>query len=353
MKRKLILLLGILFFVSSLSYKTAAAAGKPYSVTPVFPDNQDKRITNYISINASKDVLKQEIGFMVKNNTAKEIKLHIEPVNALTSPNGVIQYIPQIETENAKLSDKKYSLKQYIQVVNDVILSPGEDKKVNATIDISDNIEGTILGAISFQALEKGEIQEQYNQQFKINNQINTIVGVQINFDTGKKADFQIGQPFIETMPAYYAIRLPISLDSPLLIKNAALDYTVMNRTGENLFASRSQNPINFTPNTITNISIPWDHSGIKVGEHYKIKGTFTYNGQSIQFEKEFTFNPDGKTNQNSNKFKTPTIEKDNIFPWWLIISITILAATIIILFIIIYRKKKVKQMNNREAKAS
>src|SRR5690625_675195 len=150
----------------------------PYTIQPVLPDNQDENIGNYISVSTNENALKQDFEFLITNKTNEEMELLIQPINALTSPQGVIQYTSQTTEENAELINGDYGLSTYMDVVDKITLQSGENKTVKATVDIS-GIEGTILGAIAFQTVEEGDIEEQDNVQFKINNESNTIIGTQ------------------------------------------------------------------------------------------------------------------------------------------------------------------------------
>ncbi|MGG0888907.1 WxL protein peptidoglycan domain-containing protein [Cytobacillus horneckiae] len=333
----------LMFFPFVGPVTEASANGQPFSVRAILPVNQDKNITNYISITTNKKEISQEIQFIVTNKTNKPLKIKVHPVNALTSPNGVIQYLPTLKETNSEIINNQYGLEQFIKGENTLELKPSENKVVKLNVDIPE-MNGTVLGGVGFQTIK--ESKEDTESQFSITNEINNIIGVQFNFPTKEKPNFIIGEPFIDSMPSLYALRLPITNNSPLLLKETSLDYEVWDYKGEKVFGSDKIDFLfNFAPNTKANIAIPWDNEVLSEGKTYKITGQVKYQDKSYPFEKEFTFKNDG------DKYSSV----DNIVPvigenWnWLVVAICILLG--LILFILWKRRKYVLPSTNAECK--
>src|SRR5699024_147994 len=120
-------------------------------------------------------------------------------------------------------------LAPYIDINDEFILSGGETKIIQATIDIP-QLDGTILGALSFKTLNKNEIEDE--DKISIHNELTRIIGIQINKDTYQELDFVVHEPYVEPMNAYYVIRLPIELNVPLLVKDVLLTYQVLDDVG-------------------------------------------------------------------------------------------------------------------------
>ncbi|MFD1705230.1 WxL protein host-binding domain-containing protein [Siminovitchia sediminis] len=216
-------------------------------------------------------------------------------------------------------------------------LDGGESKIVRLKVNMP-KMEGTILGAVAFQG--EGEIEESNNKgvSFEIKNEINTVYGIAVNFPTTKNYSFKIGKPFLEPMPSYYAVRLPITMDSPLLLKDVQIDYEVEFK-GEKLFFSKEK--IDFAPMTKTNFSIPFDYEEIEQNKPYILKGTLTYKDkdgveQTMDFKSQFEYTV--KKDKNDNKItkvlKAP-IEKGG-FPYWILLLFPVIG-------IVVYMKKKTK----------
>lgn len=334
MKKVLITISVILF--SIFVFNPYASANEqnnkpPLTITPILPENQDKGISNYFSITTDSNDLKQDLEFLITNNTDEKIKLYVLPLNALTSPNGVIQYRQVEREENSILIDKKYGLKNYIEIDDKYIeINTGETKSVVATIDISE-IEGTILGAVGFQLVTGDEEQPSDENQFQIKNKVNYIVGIQINFHTEQEPNFIIGTPFIDVMPSYYAIRLPITQEAPLLVKDVSLEYEVWNYQSEKIFGSEIKNLYNFAPKTKTNIALPWDHDEIEQDKTYILKGKLKYKDKNnaikeIDFTREFIFNGDSSLKyKNIRDLETPVIKSSFNWLWLLLLLIPLI----------------------------
>lgn len=345
MKKTIALLICSFLIICSfldVSATVASADGQPFSVRPILPDNQDKNITNYISITTNEKKISQEIQFIITNKTNHALKVKVSPVNALTSPNGVIQYLPTLKETNSEITKNLYGLKQYVKNSEKTVeLKPSENKIVKLDIAIP-KMNGTILGGINFQTINEGS--KGSEDQFSINNEINNIIGVRFNFPTNDQPEFIIGTPFIDQMPALYALRLPITNDSSILLKDISLDYEVWDYKGEKVFgADKIDYVFNFAPNTKANIAIPWDHEKLSENKTYKITGEIKYQGENYPFEKEFTFKNEADTYSAINHTR-PTIDKD----WtWLLITLGMLTG--IVMFLLWKRRRFVLPSINAE----
>lgn len=134
--------------------------------------------------------------------------IQIEKLNAINSSQKGIQYTSKTEENYSRLLDERYAFAKYIQIDEQVTLQGRETKRIQAEIEISE-LDGTMLGALAFKTLHNTE--EFNDGQLKIKNELNRVIGVQINLDNKVKTDkakFIVHEPYIEPMPAYYVIRL-------------------------------------------------------------------------------------------------------------------------------------------------
>lgn len=326
-----------------MTEKVNAKEGLPFIVEPILPSNQDQGIDNYISISPDSNSLKQELDFLISNKTNKKQIVDIKLFNAYTSSSGGIQYTAEGTADNVILN-KQYEMKQYIQAPKQIEIRGGESKVVRLKVNIS-GMEGTILGAVAFQGEGESEQSNKEELSFEIKNEINKIYGIAINFPTQQNHDFKFGEPYLDPMPSYYAIRLPITHDSPMLLKDVDIDYEV-NFKGKKLFFDKKE--IDFAPMTKTNFAIPFDYDEIVEGEAYTIRGTLTFNekGKSkvIEFDREFVFNNESPKNEKTNKLKTPTI-KDVKGVSFLYLFLLLIPIIICLWFI----RRKRKKYDNRD----
>lgn len=300
--------------------------GMPFTVEPVLTENQDKDIQSYITEKLKGTDYKQSYQFRLTNSSDTEQEVAVTVVDAYTSPNGVVQYVEE-ESDNSKITDNKYKMSKYLTVNDGVVkLNPGQTKTIELDLDVED-IEGTLLGGVSFKTLEDGEEVEDGESSFKINNEINMVVGVMLEFDTEQEVGFEIKEPFLDPMPSYYAVRLPIELKSSFLVKDTELEYDVSFK-GEDLFGGMEK--ISFAPKTEANISLPFDYEEIKENEDYVIKGTFTYKDsedkkQTIDFEEVFVYENNESTVDKVSKTLTTPVVGTGIALYWYLIGLVVL----------------------------
>ena len=307
------------------------ASGIPFDVKPVLPSNQDPDVTSYISINAESESVNQELEFVLKNHKDVEQTVEINVVDAYTSPNGVVQYVEE-EMDNTEIIDDRYKMTNYLKLdgENKIVLKPNEEKTIKTKLDVG-GLEGVLLGGVTFKTVEEGEIIEQDKSTFQIDNEIKMVIGVKVDFGTERNVEIEIGEPFVDPMPAYYAVRLPVTLNAPLL-KKLDLDYQII-KDGETLFEGEGE--YDFAPMTKTELSLAWEHEKIEEKTPYVLKGTLSYKDvdgeeKTLDFEKEFVF--EGDEQDGSLKTLTvPIIEKDvSILPFVLILVIVLLGVLFI-----------------------
>lgn len=307
------------------------ASGIPFDVKPVLPSNQDPDVTSYISINAESESVKQELEFVLKNHKDVEQTVEINVVDAYTSPNGVVQYVEE-KMDNTEIIDDRYKMTNYLKLdgENKIVLKPNEEKTIKTKLDVG-GLEGVLLGGVTFKTVEEGEIIEQDKSTFQIDNEIKMVIGVKVDFGTERNVEIEIGEPFVDPMPAYYAVRLPVTLNAPLL-KKLDLDYQII-KDGETLFEGEGE--YDFAPMTKTELSLAWEHEKIEEKTPYVLKGTLSYKDvdgeeKTLDFEKEFVF--EGDEQDGSLKTLTvPIIEKDvSILPFVLILVIVLLGVLFI-----------------------
>src|SRR5690606_20091449 len=105
MKKHILILLGLVITLVFFSPNQSLASEKtiPFQVSPIITENQQEGVNSYISLNIE-DLDTQTIQFEVSNISNEQITLDIIPLNALTSSNGGIQYIPEKKQNTSTLT---------------------------------------------------------------------------------------------------------------------------------------------------------------------------------------------------------------------------------------------------------
>ena len=310
------------------------------------PENQKEDVNGYIYIE-EKGKVNQPLHFNVENHSEKTIEVEVNPVNAYTSPSGVIQY-KEKEVDNSKITNPDYELKKYLDVKESVItLHEGENKTIDIDLNTKEGLEGMILGGISF-SLKDSEDEAVAGEEntFTINNKVNIIIGVMAELSEVSEVEFELQEPFFQTMPSYYTINLPIENKTPVYSPNNKVKYTVSYKN-EELFSGETE--LDFAPHTSTSFSFPYEHEEIEKGRDYEIKGELvTKDGTKESFSYDVTYEgkEEGKisSSASSTDSSVSSIDKPkekSQFSFWVIgFASTIL---LIILFIF-YRRRRESQ---------
>lgn len=292
-------------------------------VLPVFPENQDPAINHYFSLHTEGEFFQQEVEFIITNRSDEEVVIEMEPLNALNSPYMGIQYTEEIENRSSRLLDDQYALSKFIEVEEELTLLGGESRSVKVKISIPE-LKGTMLGAIGFKTLSDEEVDS--GNQLMFNQELNRIIGVQINHENIHAAEFVVHDPYIEPMSAYYSIRLPIELNTPTLVSDARLSYQVLDDEGEQLFSSEVAS-FNLAPQTETHFALPWEFDSLVENKSYQINGVLTYEDQELAFSKNFEYNEASYVSNNGEAnwvTKEPELIKSSSSSWLIIICMLI-----------------------------
>lgn len=292
-----------------------------FDVKPVFPDNQDPAINHYLALDVEGEFLEQMVEFILVNLTDEEVIVQIEALNALNSPYFGIQYTREMGNENSRVLTEQYALGNFIEVEEEVILAGGETKRIDVRIDVPDG-DGTLLGAIVFKTLS--EEASDARGQLTFNQELNRIIGVQINRGQTGLAAFSAGVPYIEKLGAYYAIRLPLELRSPTLVTHATLVYEVLDEAGEVLFEAETH-AFNVAPKTGTDFLLPWNYETLVEGEAYRINGLLAFDDQEFSFSQAFEYEEDAVGSQDQGSdwvVMEPRVIKRSSYSWVVIIII-------------------------------
>ncbi|SEO07010.1 Protein of unknown function C-terminal [Terribacillus saccharophilus] len=323
------------------------SSGMPFTVDPVLPSNQDKNIENYISVTTDKNSISQELRYKVRNTTDSIQVIDVNILNAYTSANGVIEYRAE-ETKDNTIVDEDYEFQRYAEAPESITLESGQTQVVSVNVQV-DKQEGTLLGAVSFQSESGKENANQEGISLEITNQINSVYGIAINFSSDEsQPDFRVGDAFLDTMPSYYVFRLPIILNSPILMQDINLAYEV-DLEGKKLFSSETS--FDYAPMTKTNFAIPYEYEELLKDRPYTLKGEVTYmdqNGETQvqQFEKVIEYkDEEAGLDALLTTLKIP-LEKNGAAYW--VLPFFLIPLIFFIFFLIYRRKKKKKNEENK-----
>lgn len=326
----------------SMSTGVFANAGQqPYTVEPILPAGQDALIKNYISITTDKEI-KEDLKFMVRNKTNEEIIVKVRGFDTLTSSYGVLQYKKyDKEKDLSLLTDEDYYFSKYVQEEQEITLGPTETKEITVKVDVP-KLKGHILGGIAFTSMIPGEVQKEENVQFKINNEMNTIIAFMGKFDDKSENTLTYKKPWIQSMPSYYSIFLPTVHDTAKLTQKTQLEYEVYNKEGEKLFESKGETTLDFAPKSETVINFKWGAKEIKMKEPYRLKGKIIVNEkEEFPFDFPIELEDDSYTSVDSIKENIDTVVVEDNSKWMYIAIGGGVFLVLLLVLVLALRKKK------------
>ena len=345
MIKQILLFLGAvtsLAFISPIQ-SSAEETTIPFEVSPIINENQQEGVSSYIDLNIS-DLDTQTVQFEVSNISDEEINLEVIPLNALTSSNGGIQYIPE-KKQNANTLTEDIYLTDIIDIPNSINLNPNESKTITGTINLS-KLESEfydLLGGVGFQ-VDSEDIEYKDGGSFSINNKYQTVIGVNLHYGSENyslKRSIKLNKSYIEQLPTYYQVMLPITFNNKNILYDVDIEYRVRDSKGNTLFEN-SKVPFNVAPQSQTHLSFVWESSTYNPKESYQLSGIIRYDGQEYHFDESIdtqSFLSNSKTTEN-NYNEPPTIEEDG-FSFLQSLLILLLLLITMIIAKVMYEKKR------------
>lgn len=322
----------------------------PFRANLILPQSQDEGIEDYVSITTDENGISEHLEFSIVNNKDKDKEIVVEIVDGYTSPGGVVQYSTE-GPENSEITDENYKMSSYLTSEENIVkLKAGESKTIKLDLNI-DKLDGMILGGVSFKEKERDQVDSESGNNksdFNIKSEVNIIIGVKVDFGTEQLVEMNVGDPFIEVLPTFHVVRLPMALQntSP---KKFKFDYEVKRK---NLVMFEDKMNIDFAPKSEAHIRLPWKAESIENGVTYTLKGTLTYNDLDGQ-EKVIDVNKDFEYKSNNydeviEKILSPIENANSNLIWIVILAVAV--STILLLVIREIRKSYSYYSDNREA---
>lgn len=316
---------------------SADDSGIPFRADLILPESQDEDIEDYVSITTNKDSVSEQLEFSLVNNEDEDKEIIVEVVDSYTSPGGIIQYSAE-GPEDSEITDENYKMSKYVSLEEDAIkLKAGETKNIKLDLDIN-NLDGVILGGVSFKEKAEEKVDNENNDSkdsdFTIESEINIIIGIKVDFGTEQLVEMNIGDPFVEAMPALHIVRLPMELKNTAP-KKFNFDYKV-EKDGMTMFEDDMN--IDFASKSKAHIRLPWRADSIENGATYVLKGTLTYKdldgeNKSIDVNKSFEYKTKSYTQTIENIFSPKEENGNNNYLFWVLglVAIVLLILTLVI----------------------
>lgn len=335
------ILLSLFFlFFSSTSYANDEKSLIPFSVTPILPDNQERNIAHYYSLNMKPND-EQVIQLELLNNNQFEYDVSLHSANSLTAQNGDIEYISHDETNYDYFIDKDFALSTHIKVPKVIHLNANEKKMISISIS-SPSKRGEYLGGILFEAHlpneNKNQLSDKKDVSFELVQRGLYALATKVNVGNvdDTKQELSMGTIQSTVKSDAFQVEMELKNENPYILKNISGNYEIYSKNDELLFQG-TFGPFNMAPMSKTLYPIHWDFKSLKQGD-YKI----VVHSDALSMKKShetFSVEP-SQVNEykNNTNLSKPVAE---IIPIWVWIGFGLLTISGIFIGVYLGRKRR------------
>lgn len=324
----------------------AAVAGFTHKI--VYPDNQIKK-EGYFDLSMTPGQ-KQTVQMILKNPGDEEVKVAIGLNQAMTNPNGVIEYGP------SKLKADKSVQFPFADIVSapKEVTIPGK-AEVPLEIEIEmpkTSFDGILLGGIHMQQVTKKE-ERKKGEGTEVINEYAYVVGMQLSeTDVVVKPDLKFIKAYGSQPDFRNTIGIDIGNTTTTIVKDLTMEAQIMAEKNDTVLFESRKSGMRMAPNTVINFPVSMQDQEMEPGK-YRARVVATSGDQKWEWEESFTISR--KEADDFNQKAIGLIQSPGMN--WVLISLIVAGALAILLIIgvIIYmrNKKKKKKSKKRKKKGS
>lgn len=323
--------------------KAADEGQVPFSMEAVLPENQrpDSQATYYDLV--VKPDTKQQLQFVMKNTSNKEIQLELAANGAVTNELGTIDYG---FSDQKKDSTAKFTLNELLKVPETVTLAGGETKTVNAELTIpQEAFEGVILGGIqAVEADQEKAAEPKGSSGLQVSSRYAMVIGVLLTEDPDNQPqpDLKLTQVKAGLSNGFTAVLANLQNIQPAMVGKMTIDGKVYKKGSDEVFKETKKENQEMAPNSNFDFAIDWQNEPLQAGE-YTLKLVAQNKGHKWEFSKDFTIS--GEEEQTLNK-KAVGIKKD--YTWlWILLGALLFILLLILAFLLGRRRRKDEETEN------
>lgn len=309
----------------------------PFAMEAVLPENQrsDSGATYYDLI--VKPETKQELQFVVKNASNKEIDLKLAANGAVTNSIGTIDYG---QPDYKKDSSAKYTLNELLKVPSEVKLAAGESKSITAELTIpKDGFNGVILGGIQAVEADKESTADSSSKSgLQLSSKYAMVIGVLLTEDPENQPqpELKLNDVKAGLDNGVTAVLANLQNVQPAMVGKMTITGTVYKKGSSDVFKKTEKKNQEMAPNSNFDFAIDWQNEPLQAGD-YTLKLVAQNKSHKWEFSKDFTIT--GEEEQTLNE-KAVGIKKD--YTWlWILLGALLFIALLILAFLLGKRRSK------------
>ena len=348
MKKKIffpcVVLAMLIFLLPKIAFAEEDAQKSPlgFSVEAIQPDTQIDKDKTYFYLK-TKPGVEQKVQVKVTGKSATPVKVKAYISNAITSEEGTVNYIPNIE-KNKTLSD---SLEEIATIdTPEFEIADKEEKLVTITIKTPQkSYPGIKLGAITFTQVEdenspknKGQVKADYSYR----------IGMCISesdkiYNDGQSLNLTKVEPKI--FRAQKAVLLTLENPESKMISDFEMDIQIVDKKNNKVVKKQKLENGSIAPNSEFTYAVDWGVDSIPSGKYLaKVKAKSKH--QSWNLEKEFEI-----TEDQAKKMNKETLVKLTLPTWAYAVTILLGIATVVFSIVLSVRNKKWEQKKKKKRK--
>lgn len=305
-----------------------------FSVSPIYPSNQNQQVNGYFDLNVDQTDNMQTVQIRIKNNLDDILSLGVFAANAFNTSNGDILLKETDDTENSHIIDPKYKMKDYLKTPRVITIQPHKEELVPIEIHIPQEITGSILGGVIIK-----EISET-SDTGKIEQDISYGISIQLNYPTVDQPTFKFTGAEITKSPSGSILNFELENQSASIVKNASLTYTIKDNQNKIVFSGKLSN-IKMSPKTTMKYPITWGAKELKNETHH-LEVTTEFDGQQTTNNTQElpvlpSWFPENESTMIGNEDRNAETKNKLIF----ILCSTFVGTIVLIIFTVFFVKRK------------
>ena len=347
-------------FASMLAFGSTAQAGMgEFSVSPVFPENQNPETSNYFDLRVIAGQT-EVVYITVSNLGEREIFVDVSLITATTSRDGDIDYA----SARGFIEGNTNAFTNIARVQEgDIFISAGEQIDVPITINIpAEGFDGIILGAI--EVLLGITDEEREAAGMLVNRFAHRITILLRENDTIIPVDFELGGVSAGLYNSMATITAEIVHPQPRLTMGTQINARVYQEGNDTPLFDFQNIHADFAPNSIFYFPfVDFAGHGVAPGD-YHVMFQIIHNDKTWEFDRAFTIEGAQAAAINDSAVNLVQTGPNSVessgsqsgFPVWAVIviaaSAAITAVAAVIIFNIISQKKLKKVQSEKSLKS-
>jgi len=333
------IVLMFVFLASTFSLSTPAQAMGGFSVSPIFPENQNEATRGFFDLRVVPGE-RQEFGITINNRNEEDATVSVHLITASTNRNGIINYTSpgyNDETMRHAFSDIA-SLSPADQGI--ITIPGGGSRTVQITADIPrEGFDGIILGSI--RVLEE-LTEEQIAAGGMIVNRYSFVLAVRLQqTERDIQPDFLLGDVSAQLVNHRTAIVAQVRHIQPRMTMGATANSQIYVRGENTPLFYREDVSVNFAPNTVFPFVIANNIGrGLEPG-HYIARIQLEHEGRTWNLEHEFEITADEAAGLLDAAVDVYEPSREWPLPLWAMIAIGLGVLLLLLLIILLIKSRK------------